>query len=153
MGPITTGDRLLVSLINILVYINEFINDRCSDKIETGVLFIFIFKKCFVIHPELLNLMPISSHIEQQHLFYTMWKHLCNFSAKFSLKVAKGFIFFMYGYISLVAVDDILYLAFQVVLTWNYIYRYIYNWFGNCCFYTVLIISFMMDICIYYGFI
>lgn len=151
MGPIRTGDRLWVSLIYI--YNNEFINDRCSDKIETGVLFIFIFKKYFVIHPELLNLMPISSHIEQQHLFYTMWKYLCNISTKFSLKVAKGFIFFMYGTASSpsLALDGILYLAFQGVLTWNYIY--IYNWFGNCCYYTVLIISFMMDICINYGFI
>lgn len=152
MGPIRTGDRLWVSLIYI--YNNEFINDRCSDKIETGVLFIFIFKKYFVIHPELLNLIPISSHIEQQHLFYNMWKYLCNISTKFSLKVAKGFIFFICTATSpSLALNDILYLAFEVVLTWNYIY--IYNWFRNCCDYTVLItgITFMTDICICYGFI
>lgn len=62
MGFIRIGDRLWVSFIYI--YNNEFINDCCFDKIEIGVLFIFIFKKYFVIYFEFFNFMLISSYIE-----------------------------------------------------------------------------------------
>lgn len=96
MRPIRSGDRLWVSLY---IYINEFINDLCTDKIETGGLIYLevIFKKYFVIHSQLFNLMPISSHIEQQHLFYTMRKHLCNIS-NISPKLVKIFFFSMLLY-------------------------------------------------------
>lgn len=71
----------------------------------------------------------------------------------FLLKLQKAWSFSCTATSPSAALDDILYLAFHFVLPWNYIY--IYNWFRNCCDYTVLItgITFMTDICICYGFI
>lgn len=96
MRPIRSGDRLWVSLY---IYINEFINDLCTDKIETGGLIYLevIFKKYFVIHSQLFNLMPISSHIEQQHCSIP-WENIFATSLIFSPKLVKIFFFSMLLY-------------------------------------------------------
>lgn len=91
MRPIRSGDRLWVSLY---IYINEFISDLCTEKIETGGLIYLevIFKKYFVIHLQLFNLMPISSHIEQQHCSIP-WENIFATSLIFSPKLVKSSFF------------------------------------------------------------